>query len=163
MEKIERLWTGLKQIRNLEFVAHSRSNTGWTGKGMGSVRVESPTPESIVFQESGRWYSDRSDGLEFRNVYRWLRFAETVRLEHLRFGEQHAVYLFDLAPDTDTVWSSVAPHLCRSDEYTAHLELQDSGISLHWHIVGPEKNEEILYRYRTEASDSSIKPRILPV
>ncbi|RYF36219.1 MAG: hypothetical protein EOO38_27980 [Cytophagaceae bacterium] len=148
MEKIETLWNALRQVHTLEFVAHSRSNTGWTGKGAGSVIVESPTPESIVFHESGLWHPTAGKNIEFRNIYRWLRSGDTVRLEHLRFGEENSVYLFDLAPDSDTVWSSVAPHLCRQDEYVALLEIQESVLSLHWKITGPAKNEEILYRYR---------------
>lgn len=135
----------------LEFVARSRSNTGWVGKGTGLVRVESPTPETLLFHESGRWHADiqRVPGkdIEFKNIYRWSLSEAKIRLEHLRFGEKHAVYLFDLAPDTETVWSSITPHLCRADQYTARLELHDSGISLNWQIVGPEKDEDILYQY----------------
>ena len=145
---MEKLWKALQQVHTLEFVAQSRSNTGWTGKGTGSVRVESPTAESIVFQESGLWYSAINKGLKFRNVYRWLRLEDRVRLEHLRFGEKHSVYLFDMAPDTETTWSSVTPHLCRQDEYIAQLELQDGCISLNWKVIGPEKDEAIRYRYQ---------------
>lgn len=151
MDKINHVWNALQRVRSLEFDAQSGSGTGWTGNGTGSVVVESPTPEIIIFQESGLWHSATSKGLAFRNVYRWSRFEGTVRLEHLRFGEDHPVYLFDLAPDTDMICSSAAPHLCRDDEYTARLELLDSGISLDWKITGPEKDESIIYRYRYAA------------
>lgn len=147
-EQVEWLWDALRQVTTLEFASRSRSNTGWTGSGTGSVTVEAPTPDSLVFHESGLWHSATNKPLEFRNVYRWTRTGQTIRLEHLRFGEGHAVYLFDLAPETDTQWSSMTPHLCRADEYTARLERHDGYIVLAWKIVGPEKNEEISYRYR---------------
>jgi hypothetical protein len=148
MEKIEPVWAALRRVKTLEFVARSQSGTGWSGTGTGTVSVEVPAPESIVFRESGIWRSPGGGDLAFRNVYRWLRSEETVRLEHLRFGENHPVFLFDLASETDAVWSSVAPHLCRDDRYAARLELLPDSVSLQWNIRGPEKDEEILYRYR---------------
>jgi hypothetical protein len=147
-ETAERLWVALRQVRTLEFAAHSRGNTGWTGRGTGTVTVEAPTADSLIFHESGFWHSETSKSLEFRNIYRWTRTGDTVRLEHLRFGEQHPVYLFDLAPAPERQWASVAPHVCRADEYTARLRREESGIVLVWKITGPEKNEEITYQYR---------------
>lgn len=151
IEYIDRLWIALQQVRHLEFVAHSEGETGWNGRGIGSVIIESPTTEVLVFQESGTWHPVAGRVVSFRNAYRWTRCKDTLRLEHLRFGEKHPVYLFDLAPDTDTTWSSIQPHLCREDEYTALLQLQDSSVLLNWKIIGPTKKEEIIYRYQYEA------------
>jgi hypothetical protein len=145
---IEPLWDALRKVSLLEFTSHSRSNTGWTGRGTGTVTVEAPTVDSLIFHESGLWHSATSKPLAFRNVYRWTRTVEAVRLEHLRFGEKHPVYLFDLSPTTDVEWASIAPHFCREDEYAARLEVNEPRILLTWRITGPEKNEEIAYSYQ---------------
>ena len=49
--------------------------------------------------------------LRFRNVFRWSAVGEALRLEHLRFGVAHPVFLFDLAPVAAGEWRSVSPHL----------------------------------------------------
>ena len=69
--------------------------------------------------------------------------GDTLRLEHLRFGEDRPVYLFDLAPAGDRGWRSVSPHLCSEDCYAAVLLVRDNGILLRWSIDGPRKKETI--------------------
>ena len=142
MGRIEPIWAALQQVKTLDFIAHRRNGTGWMGHGKGKVVVEAPTPEIIIFHESGRWLYGMSPEPKFRNVSRWLRSGDTVRLEHLRFGENHSVSLFDLTPETDAIWVSVAPYLCGTDEHTGRLEFKVSGILWSWKIRGPEKNEE---------------------
>jgi hypothetical protein len=47
----------------------------------------------------------------FRNVFRWtLLGPKLVRLEHLRFGPDHPVYLFELAQDANGTWTSNRLH-----------------------------------------------------
>jgi hypothetical protein len=98
--------------------------------------------------ESGTWQPERGAALNFRNVYRWsLLAAALVRLEHLRFGAEHPVWLFDLAPDGPALWLPAGPHLCGADCYRAELRPGDSGLSLTWTITGPRKLERIVYEY----------------
>ena len=78
---------------------------------------------------------------------------ELVRLEHLRFGEDHPVYLFDLAPLTANSWCSVSPHLCMEDCYSAELQLQWWGLLKRCVITGPRKQERIQYEYLTTMQD----------
>ena len=102
-----------------------------------------------MFHESGVWQSVGGGELRFRNIYRWsLAGPRAVRLEHLRFGLDKPVHLFELAPESDTVWASVNPHMCREDCYSARLHLQPEGVRLRWAIVGPRKCEDIEYAYR---------------
>ena len=70
-----------------------------------------------------------------------------MRLEHLRFGEDHPVYLFDLGPAGEREWRSVSPHLCGEDCYAAVLTVRDDGIVLRWSVDGPRKQEAIEYTY----------------
>jgi hypothetical protein len=143
------LLDGLRRVCDLQFTATSASLTGWNGIGHGSVVVESPGPEVVTFRESGLWRPDGGSELRFSNVYRWsVVGSQTVRLEHLRFGPGQPVLLFELAPELEEVWSSVSPHQCRDDCYSARLQMQDEGILLRWAIVGPQKREDIEYIYR---------------
>jgi hypothetical protein len=81
-------------------------------------------------------------------VYRWtLIEPELIRLEHLRFGPDRPVLLFDLAPDSDEVWISVTPHVCDQDCYTAKLRLDKDTIFLEWTVSGSTKQETIRYEY----------------
>lgn len=146
------LWEGLQRVQKVEFVARSASTTGWNGAGNGSVTVETPAPMVLLFRESGIWRPAGGRDLRFHNVYRWSYQDEALRLEHLRFGEEHPVYLFDLAPDSDGSWVSVTPHLCREDTYTARLRREGDRLFLAWTVLGPEKNEEIQYTYSSAQS-----------
>ncbi|MBC8136246.1 MAG: hypothetical protein H8F28_10195 [Fibrella sp.] len=147
MTSSDQLWQGLQRVRTVEFVTHGTSATGWSGGGSGVVTVESPSSTVLVFRESGIWRPTGGRDLRFHNVYRWTCFDKSVRLEHLRFGDEHPVFLFDLAPDPDGIWSSLTPHLCRQDTYTARLRQEEAVLFLAWTITGPEKREEIAYKY----------------
>lgn len=139
----------LRRVGGLRFSARTRGPTGWNGDGVGSVTVESPSAEVVIFRESGLWQSTGGGELRFSNIYRWsLAGPRAVRLEHLRFGPDDPVPLFELAPESDSGWVSVSPHVCREDCYSARLRLLPEGIALRWAIVGPRKCEDIEYAYR---------------
>jgi hypothetical protein len=108
----------------------------------------------MTFHEQGLW---RPEGGErdicFHNVYRWTAVGETVRLEHLRFGADNPVVLFDLAPAGDREWRSVSPHLCGEDCYAAVLILRGDSLVVRWSIDGPQKQESIEYLYTTTEAD----------
>lgn len=142
-------WHRLGEITSLRFVARSSGDSGWNGAGTGTVEVERPDPSTIVFTESGTWKSDAGQQLKFSNVYRWTLSdsGNAIQLEHLRFGADNAVYLFDMAPESESIWRSEAPHVCRDDLYSAKMELAAEQIELQWVIKGPERDEDIHYWY----------------
>ena len=153
IEPATELWGCLQQVRRLRIVACSGGSTGWNGVGVGSVVIESPHAGVLIFAEAGSWRPAAGGETRFRNVFRWaLVGTGLVRLEHLRFGEGHPVYLFDLAPGEANTWYSVSPHLCKEDYYSAELRLQEWGLSIRWEIAGPRKQECIEYEYRPEGS-----------
>jgi hypothetical protein len=146
-QALGRLWERLLRVRNLVFVARSASRTGWNGEGRGSVSVEQGGEASVTFEESGVWTPEVGGEIRFRNVFRWSKAGAALRLEHLRFGEGHAVYLFDLVPVSEREWVSASPHLCRADHYAAALAVRDDDLLLRWSVTGPEKQETIEYTY----------------
>jgi hypothetical protein len=149
MSEAERLIDRLRSIGHLEFEATSAVASGWNGTGRGVVETEAFTPGVLLFRESGEWIPrGAARPIRFNNIYRWQRLDDdTLRLEHLRFGADRAVHLFDLACSTRAHWQSRSPHVCGDDRYSATLDLGDAALELRWSIVGPRKHEDIRYRY----------------
>ena len=108
---LETVWSRLSVIRSLQFNASSASGTGWNGTGIGKVDVSEPASGVLVYNESGSWSLNSGKQLSFTNVYRWTRQPTTLRLEHLRFGADNPVYLFDLGITDDSRMTSVDPHI----------------------------------------------------
>jgi hypothetical protein len=143
------LWNQLSRIRFIRYHAVSQSETGWSGIGDGSVHVESPAPDIVLFSEPGTFTPSRGKPTRFTNVFRWTRLSATgLRLEHLRFGAENPVYLFDLEFQSDRTWRPNNAHICSEDCYSALLRLHNSGVDVRWSITGPKKDESILCEYR---------------
>ena len=85
--------------------------------------------------------------LRFTNVFRWTHIENRLSLEHLRFGPEKPVFLFEMERDADGIWHSIAPHLCREDHYNASLHLEDEHLFLNWTVRGPRHNDDIAYIY----------------
>lgn len=139
----------LRRVRSLQFDARSEAATGWDGVGIGVVVVSEPASRVVVFDEAGTW-QPRAPGREpirFTNVFRWSAIGDVLRLEHLRFGPDQPVLLFDMAPSDEGRWSVVSPHQCRNDCYSASLSVEGERIVVAWSIVGPRKRESITYTY----------------
>ena len=149
-EVLNHLWRRLIGVHKLTFVATSNLGTaGWNGQGEGIVKCVEDG-DVIVFHETGTWQTQEGQTLPFKNVFRWTRnqYEASVALEHLRFGPENSVFLFDLAGVSESELQSVQPHKCASDFYTGRLTLHRVGFDLLWQIEGPKKDEHILYNYR---------------
>jgi hypothetical protein len=147
MTALEQLWTVLYQVRSLCFVARSSAPAGWNGEGSGTVVVQATGEGVMTFAEQGTWRPLGGRDIRFTNTYRWTRAGDALRLEHLRFGVDNPVPLFDLTQTGQGEWRSASPHLCREDCYSAVLVVHGDHISLRWSIDGPRKQEEIEYTY----------------
>ena len=109
--------------------------------GLGTVSVEYPFDDCIVWRENGRW-NKRFNHLEFSNVYRWSKMSKGhLGLEHLRYGDQHPVHLVELKKTNNNSWDSVYPHLCGKDRYQLKLSVNSHALTLVWHISGPDKDQ----------------------
>src|ERR1700719_4337478 len=97
---VQKAWTRLISVQELTFEArsHAASNTGWNGTGKGVVQVETVEARVILFHERGLWTPEEGRQSTFSNVFRWTADPDGhfIQLEHLRFGQDHPVYLFDL-------------------------------------------------------------------
>jgi hypothetical protein len=144
---LSHLWERLGSVQSLSFVAHSARPGGWNGAGSGTVKVLRTDEATMTFTEAGVWRPEGGRDIRFSNVFRWSITENTIRLEHLRFGEDRPVYLFDLAPVGEGEWRSISPHLCREDCYAAVLLVRRDTIVLRWSIDGPRKKESIEYTY----------------
>ena len=148
----------LRQVTSLSFTAQSQANTGWQGIGSGKVEVSEPASCTVVFHEAGTWQpsAEHQGVFDFSNVFRWSAVGEHLRLEHLRFGVDNPVLLFDMACHADGIWRDISPHECGADRYAATLEVTRGGaenvrIDVAWSIVGPRKQESIKYSYGIDA------------
>ena len=139
------LWALLRSVRSVSFVARSETGTGWAGAGV--VAVSEPREGVVVFGESGYVRPYGHGAIHFTNVFRWSLLGELLRLEHLRFGPDHPVLLFDLAPSQDGEWRDVSPHVCREDSYSASMTVEARQLVVSWSIRGPRKHESIRYVY----------------
>lgn len=149
---VQKAWTRLFSVQELTFEARSRAvpNTGWNGSAKGVVQVETVEAGVILFHERGAWTPEVGRQTTFTNVFRWTADPDAcfIRLEHLRFGPDDPVYLFDLVPVDEAVLESSEPHVCREDLYAARMEFDEETVRLTWTINGPKKAETISYTYR---------------
>lgn len=150
-KKLSILWQTLKltnsfHVRTISCSEHPSKL--WYGKGV--VDVVEKGPFCIVFVERGVWIDQTGSFIHFSNALLWtLHETEgTISLEHLRRGESHPVFLFDLVLSNSQEFSSRAPHWCRSDCYSGVVHLGKNIIRLSWRVNGPRKNETIDCRYR---------------
>jgi len=143
------LWRSLRNVHSLSFEARSETGTGWSGSGTGTVIVTEPSTGVLVFTESGEWQPNAPgrNPIRFTNVFRWSAMGDAIRLEHLRFGPERPVYLFDLALSENGEWREVSPHQCNEDCYTAKLALDSGRLLVNWKIQGPQMQESIAYTY----------------
>ena len=146
----------LRRVYSLHFSAQSQAETGWEGVGKGVVKVTSSLENSLAFHESGTWQPNKANPksaepppvFAFTNVFRWTAIEHRLRLEHLRFGVDKPVLLFDMAADDTGQWRELDPHLCGQDVYAASLCIEGPQIRVAWTIQGPRKQESIVYIYQ---------------
>jgi len=140
-------WQKLKEVKHLTFQASTRAKkeTGWNGRGKGSVHVTQEADNVLVFQEEGNWQGVEQKETAFSNVYRWTldRMSGMLSLEHLRRGRNHPVFLFHLIPCSKNALSSLDSHLCEGDLYFGRIFFDRHSLRLHWRVIGPKKDEEI--------------------
>lgn len=147
MVPVSQVWEHLRGVTALHFKSQSHTGIGWEGEGAGVVKVSEIMLDVLIFEESGHWQQSGGKEIRFTNIYRWTKLEELLKLEHLRFGPDKPVFLFEMAPDKDGIWREVAPHLCKQDCYSAILQLDDARLLLNWLVRGPTRDEAISYVY----------------
>lgn len=143
MDTILAFWNRLSQVSSLQIHSQCRQipPTYDRRQGAASVVIEKPDDNTIVFFEKGKWETNAQ--LAFTNVFRWTLedHLEHIDLEHLRFGDNHPVFLFSLVPVEKNLLKSLKPHECKEDNYYGSVLFDDHFVHLNWKVLGPKKNE----------------------
>lgn len=136
-------------IKNFTFQFEANSQKGWKGQGFGHVDIHQDN-DSIITYERGKWKNTHHKEFLFTNAYRWtLNPSESsMTLEHIRFGIEQPVYLFDFYPVEVNEWETRQAHQCQLDSYTAKLTIEATYLKIEWQITGAHKNEKMIYWYR---------------
>src|SRR5699024_9945246 len=148
---VDRLWQLLPQLRRVAFHARpgAGSTTGWQGQGYGQIEATVNANDSCRLAENGHFHpAGDAQPVPFRNVYRWQRLGDRLRLSHERFGAANAVFLFELVATDAHHLACVRPHLCGHDDYHGSIALAADGFDFELAINGPRKQERLHYRYR---------------
>lgn len=140
-------WERLTKARKLSFSAKSGQPSMKIGKA--DVTIHHESPSILIFQEKGYWFLDQLPDTAFSNSFRWTLDLNTslITLEHLRYGNTHPVFLFHFAVTHPYMLESVDAHLCAEDTYLGNIVWNRKNIDFHWRIIGPHKNDQLVYRY----------------
>jgi len=136
----------VKSLSSLCFNSEGRVIHKFNGK----VEVEAHPKDSLIFNESIKWENGDNLLINSKNIYRWtfLEFGN-IKLEHLRFGTDHPVFLVELAKSGEKKWKSIEPHKCGMDLYSAELYLKNKQLVLIWTVKGPTENYALKTVYST--------------
>lgn len=136
------IWDHLQNVSQMTLMARSGS---CFRKGKGNVIVEQ-SGQSLIFHEQGNWQGNEG---KYQNRFRWTwdRAKGLLTLEHLRFGEDYPVFLFDLHPARGNMLKSLCPHLQGKDTYFGWMECGKLFLHLHIRTLGPTKDEKVEYAY----------------
>jgi len=143
---LEKLYQQMKQVSLVSLIAkakHRQESQDRKGKGTVLVTAEE---NRLIFYEQGTWVE--SEG-KYNNHFRWTwdKARGMLKLEHLRYGNNFPVFLFDLIPQNAKTLRSQHPHLCGNDTYFGQLEFHQLFIHLRIRTIGPQKDENIEYIY----------------
>ncbi|NGX47756.1 MAG: hypothetical protein K1000chlam3_01139 [Chlamydiae bacterium] len=149
-KELSAFWERLLKVQQLSLVAKSRQGEEKSIKtGKAEIFVNLPAPSILTFQEKGYWFSGEHPDTSFNNTFRWTLDlkASLITLEHLRHGANRPVFLFHLTPIKPNRLESVDAHLCGEDTYLGSVAWNPEQIAFHWRIIGPHKNDELIYHY----------------
>lgn len=122
---------------------------GWKGEGEGMVKTVWENENSLIFYEEGRFTNLQKRSVRCSNIYRWVfdSIHSKIGLQHLRFGFDRPVFLFDLIFKSGSRLISSSPHICSKDFYHAKMTVQKQAILLEWRIEKPGSLNKIAYQY----------------
>ncbi|MCB1106585.1 MAG: hypothetical protein KDK76_00645 [Chlamydiia bacterium] len=149
-KELSAFWERLLKVKTLSLTTTSRiGEKRVTRTGKANVHLLMPSPNVITFQEKGSWHIEHTPHTSFSNAFRWSLDldATLITLEHLRHGSNRPVFLFHLTSIQCNKLESVDAHLCGQDTYLGNLIWSPETIIFHWRIIGPNKNDELVYHY----------------
>lgn len=148
-QELQAFWQRLSNVTQLTFSAKSRLNSETSIKTGKAEVIVYPSSSTLVFQEKGHWFFGEMPDTAFSNAFRWTLDLNQglIALEHLRYGLTHPVFLMHLAPSQKGLLESIDSHLHATDTYLGNIVWDKKSIRFHSRIIGPHKNDELLYHY----------------
>ena len=150
LKTLLKFWKQIGKTTHLKFSAKTKEEERTIlRRGIAGVDVKFPSKSTIIFLEKGAWIIDEIPSTSFSNQFRWTLQLEKNRisLEHLRYGENNPVLLFQLKPSGENTLNPCESFLCDPDTYMGSMNFSKSSFSLHIRVLGPKKNQELLYEY----------------
>lgn len=148
---LTQFWNRLIAVSELDLIHRSKKEASTVvRRGKASIHIEMPNSRTLIFKEKGAWYVGLSLETCFTNSFLWSLDlnSELITLSHLRHGKEVPVFLFHLAVKKQGCIESVDAHLCTNDTYLGSISWDAKSIHFQWRVIGPQKNEEMLYVYR---------------
>lgn len=148
--QMELFWKRLQKVKKLIIDATIRDSDQIEHKvGQSQVSIKKISKDKIIFEEHGFWFKEKSAQQAFHNSYQWTldHKMDLITLEHLRYGEKRAVFLFHLTSNYPKTLESVDSHLCGEDTYLGNIIFSSKSIDFSWRIIGPSKNHTLNYQY----------------
>jgi len=144
---LQAFWKRLLKVERLNLLSKSQHMRMQVGKA--EITSELVNSNVLVFNEKGYWYVDQDPSISFSSAFRWTLNAKSnlITLEHLRQGPNYPVFLFNLTASRPDQLVSIDAHLCGEDTYLGYITWDQSQITFHWRIIGPQKNDELIYNY----------------
>lgn len=117
-------------------------------EGHATVLISQDHINELIFHEKGVWQTSFQE-VAFSNTFRFTldEKAQLISLEHLRYGFEKPVFLFNLTTNQPHFLESVNPHICSEDVYLGNIQWSKNGIVLSIRIIGPKKNDLLTYTY----------------
>ncbi len=139
---LSKIWTRLQSIKTVQYLAQDR-------QGIGRVTRTMEGPYSLIFEEEGDLKDNNGFSFNFKNTFLWTVNPNRaiLTLEHLRYGKEHPIFLFNLIPTGNHFLESIDAHMHGEELYYGYLENKRPSLKLCCRTLSPNKNEEINYLY----------------
>jgi len=151
------LWFLLNRLNRFSFKVNTDNDSvaGWQGEGQGLIKrrasannTDEPSSGALVETiERGDYYVSADRKVAMHNQYLWQFEGDYIRLTHLRFGWDKAVFLFDIIDNGQGELVTRQSHQCAADNYDASFVLHADSLVMQWRIQGPKKREVLDYIY----------------
>ncbi len=148
--ELQRFFTRLSKVRSLKIEAFFYENEKEEQKkGQAHVEVICQGRHKLVFHEKGQWLLPQFSELIFKNAFKWTfnPLAQLISIEHLRYGEDQPVFLFDLTSDKSGHLESINTFSQLNELHFASIHWTKKQIHFQWRIIGNKKNDLLHYYY----------------
>lgn len=148
-KELRRFFNRLSKVSFLKLRATFKKEHQVDSKeGHATVLISQDQSNELIFHEKGVWQISFQE-VAFTNTFRFTldEKAQLISLEHLRYGYEKPVFLFNLTTNHPYSLESLNPHICSEDTYLGNIEWNRDEVVLSIRIIGPKKNDLLTYIY----------------